>query len=141
MKMKKMKALFLMPGAIMLMLATPPVIFSFTHAAVAAPSHEHGGGWETKLNLTDAQKAQIKQIHESSEQQINAILTPDQQAQKQQGRQQHQRTKLNLSDDQKAKIKAIRQGADSQIQALLTPAQQQQLQQLRQQRSQHHQSQ
>jgi len=141
MKMKKIKALFLMPGAIIFMLATSPVIFSFTHAAIAAPGNEHADGWETKLNLTDAQKTQIKQIHQSAEQQINAILTPTQQAQKQQDRQQHQRVNLNLSNDQKAKIKQIRQNADTQIEAILTPTQQQQLQQLRQQRKQHHQQQ
>ncbi len=125
----------------MLMLATSPVIFSFTDAAIAAPSHQHTGGWQNKLNLTDAQKAQIKQIHESTQKQINAILTPDQQAQKQQARQQHTRSKLNLSADQKAQIKKIRQVAESQIEALLTPAQQQQRQQLRASRQQHHQQQ
>lgn len=38
------------------------------------------------LNLTETQKKQIKQIKESSKQQINAVLTPQQQAQMQQRR-------------------------------------------------------
>jgi len=137
----KMKALVLIPGTIMLMLATSGGIFSFTHAAAAAPYHEHAGGWEKKLNLTDDQKAQIKQIHKSTKEQINAILTPDQQAEKQQARLQHTKPNLNLSDDQKAKIKGIKQNSFSQIEALLTPEQQQQLQQLRDSWQQRHQQQ
>ena len=128
-----------MPGAIMLMLASSPVIFSSTHAAVAAPAHQRTGGWETKLNLTDAQKAQIKQIRLSTQKQINGILTKDQQAQKQQARQQHTGAKLNLSNDQKAQIKKIRQDSQSQIEAVLTPTQKQQLQQLRASKQQKHQ--
>ena len=137
----KMKALLLMPGTIMLMLASSGGIFSFTHAAVAAPYHEHAGGWERKLNLSDDQKAQIKQIHESTKEQINVILTSDQQAEKQQARLQHTRPNLNLSDDQKAQIKAIRQKSFSQIKAVLTPEQQQQFQQLRDSWRQRHQQQ
>ena len=127
-----------MPGALMLMLASSPVIFSSTHAAVAAPAHQRTGGWETKLNLTDAQKAQIKQIRLSTQKQINGILTPDQQKQKQQARQQHTAAKLSLSNDQKAQIKKIRQDEKSQIEAVLTTSQKQQLQQLRASRQQNH---
>ncbi len=123
----------------MLMFATSPIIFSSTHAAVAAPAHQRTGGWETKLNLTDAQKAQIKKIRLSTQKQINGILTKDQQAQKQQARQQHSAVKLNLSNDQKAQIKKIRQDGQSQIEAVLTPAQKQQLQQLRASKQQKHQ--
>ncbi|HLO87935.1 MAG TPA: P pilus assembly/Cpx signaling pathway, periplasmic inhibitor/zinc-resistance associated protein [Nostocaceae cyanobacterium] len=42
--------------------------------------------WQS-LNLTDAQKAQIRQIKESSQKQITAVLTPEQQAKLQQLRQ------------------------------------------------------
>lgn len=119
----------------MLMFATSPVIF--THAAVAAPGMR-SGKWETQLKLSDAQKGKMKEIRQSTEKQMDALLTPEQQAQKQQARQQHQKAKLNLSTDQKAKMKEIRQNADTQIQALLTPTQQQQYQQMRQERQQHH---
>ena len=137
----KMKAALLIPGTIMLMLATSGGIFSFTPAAVADPSHAHAGAWESKLNLTDDQKTQIKQIHESAKEQIKAILTSDQQAEIQQARSQHIQPNLNLSDDQKAQIKTIRQNSFKQIQALLTPEQQQQLQQMRDSWRQRHQQQ
>jgi Spy/CpxP family protein refolding chaperone len=42
--------------------------------------------WQS-LNLTDAQKAQIRQIKETSQQQIEAVLTPEQRAKLQQIRQ------------------------------------------------------
>jgi|SRR5579883_1865884 Spy/CpxP family protein refolding chaperone len=132
----KIKTLFVLPGTIMLMLAILPVIPYFNNAADAQPAQAQR--WGKQLNLTDAQKEQIKQIHESAKEQIDAILTQDQKDQLQQARQQHTRPSLNLSDEQKAQIKKIRQDAQSQIEALLTPEQQQQLQQWHQQRWQRH---
>ncbi len=117
----------------MIMFATSPVIFP--HAAVAAPD-QSADGWKAKLNLNADQKAKIKQIHEDTKKQIDALLTPEQRTQKQQARQQRQKPNLNLNADQKAKMKEIRQKANSQIQAVLTPEQQQQWKQLRQQRRQ-----
>ncbi|MBP5976385.1 hypothetical protein HW132_27560 [Brasilonema sp. CT11] len=127
-----MKAL-LLPAAIMVMFATSPVIFS--HAAVAAPG-SRAEAWQAKLNLTPDQKAKMEEIHKSSEQQIDALLTPEQRTQKDQARQQHKRAKLNLTADQKAKMKEIRQNANTQMQAVLTPEQQQQWKQMRQQKRQ-----
>jgi protein CpxP len=137
--MKTMKALSLLPGVIALMLAASPVIPAFTNPAFADNSPAAGRVkiWD-QLNLTDAQKAQIKQIHEATKQKIDAILTPDQKAQMQTARQQHQKPKLNLTDAQKAQIKTIRQAAQSQIKAILTPDQQQKLDTLRQQWRQQH---
>ena len=43
------------------------------------PRQRGQGPWKD-LNLTEQQKAQIKQIRDSSKQQIEAILTPEQQA-------------------------------------------------------------
>jgi periplasmic protein CpxP/Spy len=43
------------------------------------PRQRGQGPWKD-LNLTEQQKAQIKQIRDSSKQQIQAILTPEQQA-------------------------------------------------------------
>ena len=43
--------------------------------------HEKKGDIFNSLNLTDKQKDQIKQIHESERQKMQAILTPQQQAQ------------------------------------------------------------
>lgn len=138
----KIKASFLLPGVVALMLAASPVISSFTNMAVAAPGHAGGRGMGFKeLNLTDAQKAQMKQIHDSTRQQIDAILTSDQKEQMRLAKQQRQRPNLNLSADQKAKIKQIRQNAKSQMDALLTAEQKQKLQELRQQARQRHQQQ
>ncbi|MBW4628327.1 MAG: P pilus assembly/Cpx signaling pathway, periplasmic inhibitor/zinc-resistance associated protein [Brasilonema octagenarum HA4186-MV1] len=128
----KMKAL-LLPAAIMVMFATSPVIF--THAAVAAPG-SRAEAWQAKLNLTDAQKAKMKEIRESSKKQIDALLTPEQRTQKEQARQQRKKPNLNLTADQKAKMKEIRQNTKTQMQALLTPEQQQQWKQMREQKRQ-----
>lgn len=64
--------------------------------------------------LTDAQKAQLKQIHETTHQQIDAIF----------------------SSEQKSRREAIRQNTRSKMDAVLTDQQRQQLQQLRQQKQQ-----
>ncbi len=139
-KLMKIKTLFVLPVTMMLTLATVPMMLSlipyFNNAAYAEPAQAQT--WETQLNLTDAQKEQIKQIHSAAKEQIDTIFTPDQQTQRQQAKQQHTRPNLNLSDEQKAQIQNIRKNAESQIEALLTPEQQQQLQQLRQQRWQRH---
>ena len=67
-----------------------------------------------RLGLTDAQQAQLKQIHSATRQQIDAIFTPE----------------------QKSQMEAIRQDAKSKMDAVLTDQQRQQLQQLHQQRQQ-----
>jgi Spy/CpxP family protein refolding chaperone len=69
--------------------------------------HGHGPGGDDALNLTADQKSQIKSIHQSASDQVNAIkndstLTPDQ---------------------KEAKIKSIHQNAMQQVSALLTPEQ------------------
>ncbi len=135
------KALFLLPGVVAVMFAAAPIISG--HNSTALADQARTGGWHghdalEKLNLTDSQKTQIKQIRESAKQQMDAVLTSDQKTQQQQARLQHTRPKLNLSDDQKAQLKQIRQSTESQINAVLTPQQQQQLQQLRSQKHQQH---
>ena len=79
---------------------------------------------ENKLNLTDAQKAQIKQIQVETRQKINAVYTPEQQEKLSTANRQRQRVNLNLSPDQKARIQAIQQDAKRQMQGILTPEQQ-----------------
>lgn len=71
-----------------------------------------GRGFAKISGLTDAQRTQMKQIHEASHQQMDAILT----------------------SEQKARIEAIRQNTKTQMDAVLTAEQRQQLQQLRQQK-------
>ncbi|MEH2058568.1 MAG: P pilus assembly/Cpx signaling pathway, periplasmic inhibitor/zinc-resistance associated protein [Nostoc sp.] len=54
--------------------------------------HRRGGGIFAKLNLTQAQKDQIKEIRQSERQQIKAVLTPAQQQQIQQWHQNRQQS-------------------------------------------------
>ncbi len=127
------KALLLLPGAIALMFAASPLLPGSTKAAMADTVHAHRGGhgMMQQLNLSDAQKTQIKQYRQSEKQQIDAILTSDQKAAMHQARQNHTRPNLNLSADQKAQMKAVRQQTEASIKAVLTPDQLQQLQQSR----------
>jgi periplasmic protein CpxP/Spy len=121
-------------GAIALMIVASPIIPVFTNPAVAQSTNEGRGGKKfAQLNLTDEQKAKIKQIREATKQQIDAILTSEQKEQRRIAREQNKKPRLNLTDDQKAKIKAIRQDSKAQIEAVLTPEQKQKLEELRQQ--------
>ena len=127
----KMKRLFLGPATLALLLAIAPMVPAFTAIALAdSAQRSPGEGKLAKLNLTSDQKAEIKKIGESTRQQIEAVLTPEQKTQLQTARQQKQKPNLTLSDDQKAKITAIREGANTRISAVLTPAQRQQLQEI-----------
>jgi Spy/CpxP family protein refolding chaperone len=103
--------------------------------------HHKGGGdnWATKLNLTEAQKAQIKSIREAEKNERQSVFTPDQLNQLSSARQNHTRPNLNLTDAQKQQLHAIRQKYAAQFKALLTPEQQQQLSQLKaQHQGRHH---
>ena len=100
-----------------------------------------------RLNLTQEQKNQLKQIRENTRSQIESVLTEEQrqklQAAKQAGGQQAggRRGKhrdvwasLNLTQEQKDAIKKIRQSAKEQMKNVLTPQQQAQLEQMMQNR-------
>ena len=92
------------------------------------------GGWK-KLNLTDAQKAQIKTIKDNAKAQRQSDLTAEQRAKLEQARQSGDlksvRKSLNLTDAQKQQMKAIGESTKAQIKNALTPAQQQQLEQMK----------
>ena len=108
-------------------------------ASPQQPTEQKRGGWGRKfeqLNLTEAQKAQIQQIKQSQRQQMEAILTAEQRAQKQAAREQRQRPNLNLTEDQRTRMQAVKTAGKSQIEAVLTPAQRQQLEQMRSTRGQ-----
>ncbi len=136
--------LSLLSGAIAVVLATAPMLPTF---AQSAPTDSSGNNrlvierLGDKLNLTEDQKAKIKQIRESTRAQIETVLTDEQKAKLRAAREEGQKMRkdmasLNLTDDQKAKIRSIRQEAKKQMDAVLTDQQRQQLQQERQQ---HHQ--
>ena len=143
------KRFFLLPGALALALAyAAPMLPVIAQTPTAPVGQHHRRG--VNLNLSADQKAQLKQIRESTRSQIDAILTPaqkDQLAAAKQQRQQGQqgqkphgaRAALNLTADQKAKIKAIRQDAKQKMDAVLTAEQRQQLDQQRQQHQQNRQ--
>ncbi|MBE9227716.1 hypothetical protein IQ264_20020 [Phormidium sp. LEGE 05292] len=112
-------------------------------------------GKGNRLNLTDEQKTQMRQIREATRTQIESVLTQEQkdklraameQRRAQRGQQQAQQSgerrgqrgqvwaSLNLTADQQAQIKRIREESRQKMQAVLTPEQQQQMQQMRQER-------
>ncbi|MBW4690509.1 MAG: hypothetical protein KME27_01945 [Lyngbya sp. HA4199-MV5] len=144
-----LKRFLLLPGALALALSlvTPMLPVGAQSPAPAADQYQKRG---VNLNLTDEQKAQLKQIRESTRSQIDAVLTPEQKAQLAAAKQQRQEgqpgqrakkargvwASLNLTADQKTKIQAIRQDAKQQMDTVLTPEQRQQLEQARQQRQQ-----
>jgi periplasmic protein CpxP/Spy len=106
-----------------------------------------GGGGMPRMargmNLTAAQKAQMKAIHDRTRTQIEAILTPEQKAQaaaakqaraaggaRQEGVRKEGGRKgggmyksLNLTETQKAQIKTIKDAARKEMALVLTPEQ------------------
>ena len=81
------------------------------------------------LNLTAAQKAQIKTIRESAKTQSQNVLTAEQRAKIAEARLSGK--PLNLTDAQKQQMKAIGESTKAQIRNVLTPAQQQQIEQMK----------
>lgn len=106
------------------------------------------GKW-AKLNLTDAQKQQMRQIKEETRAQIQEVLTPEQRAQMEtikqnrqgqngqgqarQGRRGGVMASLNLTDAQKASIKQIMESQKARMDQVLTAEQRQQMEQMRSQ--------
>ncbi len=99
--------------------------------------------FQQSLNITDAQKATLKQISEATHAKIDAVLTTDQKAQVQAERAANQasgkkgehhmggQNSLNLTADQKASITQIRKDAKAQMEAVYTPEQKTIMQQFR----------
>ncbi len=91
-----------------------------------------------QLNLTEAQKTQMKAIRESAKARHQSVLTPEQRTlieqAKQSGDRKGVRKSLNLTDAQKQQMKAIAEDTKAQMKNVLTPTQQQQLEQMKQQR-------
>lgn len=110
--------------AVLSLALAAPLVPSFAQTAPPAPPMHgpHGGGGgrlkklSAELNLTDAQKAQMKPILTSSRQQMQAIkndstLTPDARTEKLKAvrKSTRQQTMAVLTPDQRAKLKSIRQ--------------------------------
>jgi len=96
------------------------------------------GEYWKQLNLTEAQKTQMKSIRESAKARSQAVLTAEQRAimekARQSGDRKGVRKSLNLTDAQKQQMKAIAEDTKAQMKNVLTPAQQQQFEQMKQQR-------
>lgn len=134
-----------------------------TNIAVAddMPSGGRGGRMERmaqKLNLSDSQKTQLKELRKATKAKIKAVLTPEQQAKleaakaerkqqwqeyrknggtRPQGRRKGKRMlfkQLNITEEQRAEMKRIRQEAKAARDNILTADQKAQLEQLKQQR-------
>lgn len=153
----KIKTLSLIAGTLAIALTTTPFTAQAqTETNQPRPRREMmEKGPFRRLNLTDAQKAQIKQIHESTRTKIEAVLTPEQktklEAAKAEMKARHQARKnsnqkwegrdrdkenifesLNLTDAQKKEIKAIRESAKTQMETVLTPEQKAKMEQFKQ---------
>ena len=147
----KIKLMPMLAGVFAISVAATPLMVkaqanSSTQPVPAQSNQRHQGKWD-KLNLSDQQKAQLRQIHEETRTQMEAVFTPQQLEQLKAARQNHQARQagqarqgkdsimaaLNLTDAQKAKLKEIKDAQKARMQAVFTPEQQQQLQQMRQQ--------
>lgn len=98
---------------------------------------EQIAGWQqgislasiNQIELSEDQTVQISQLWSDERQQLNAILTPEQQVETQ-ARQSRRRAvelgwkSLNLTSEQKEKMRAIRREHKQQLNAILTAAQQ-----------------
>lgn len=156
----KLKLMPVITGAILLA-ATP-----FAVKAIAAPgqqlaqvttqpTNQQRIGGQNQLNLTPEQKDQMRQIHQETSQQIEAVLSSDQLAQYK-AAMQNRRTQmrdnagqmnstttpsngnkrqnlfasLNLSQDQQAKIREIMQNSRTRMNSILTDSQRAQMQEM-----------
>ncbi len=116
------------------MLLSAPVLMSNAQAAPMNNRTERSAQWkqfQKDLNLTDTQKAQLKQIRTETRAQMELVLTDSQKAQiktMKESRGQADRQKggwkqLGLTEDQKAQIKKIRESAKAKSELVFTPEQ------------------
>ena len=100
---------------------------TWVHTANANDGGGRGGHLE-QLNLTEAQSSQIEAIRTETRSQIEAVLTPEQQAALGEGESLRRGLRsLDLTDDQRSQIRALKEGSREQISAILTDEQRQQL--------------
>lgn len=130
------KITFLLPGVLAFALFGVPM---FSAQAQSAPKPMmRAERMENKLNLTDAQKAQMQQIRETTKARMLEVLTDDQKAQLEAARQQGQKGKqvfesLNLTEAQQQQMRAIKDEAYQQKLGILNEEQRQMMEQKRQQ--------
>jgi Spy/CpxP family protein refolding chaperone len=147
----KVKLMSMLAGAIALSAVVAPFAVNAQNNPSVRPLLAQGqqrqGKW-SKLNLTDAQKDQMRQIKEETRAKMQAVLTSDQQAKLQtlmqerkaqngQGSNPQARrnimAELNLTDEQKAQMREIMQEQKARMDEVLTAEQKQEIEQMRQQ--------
>ncbi len=108
-----------------------------TNTSTTMRKHHQGDAFK-QLNLTEAQKAQLKTIHENAKTQRQNVFTAEQRAKIEQARQSGERKgvrkSLNLTEAQKQQMKAIGANTKAQVQSVLTPEQKLQLEKIHQER-------
>jgi len=137
-------------------LATAVAVLTLGAAVAIAAPHEgkwggkHGRGGEMsqrfaeKLNLTDAQKEQIKAIQKETRQQNAAFFQTMRQTREDfhAAKEANDTAKLDALkatfDSQRAQMKQIRDAENQRIMSILTPDQRTQFEQLKAERAQHH---
>ncbi|MGB3758023.1 MAG: Spy/CpxP family protein refolding chaperone, partial [Rivularia sp. (in: cyanobacteria)] len=76
----KLKKLSFLAGAVALTISAIPFAaqadISSSSSTIVAQGRKQGG-WKNKLNLTEAQKTEMKKIKESARAQMQEILTPE----------------------------------------------------------------
>ena len=117
------------------MLIVAPLFATYSNAQAAPTGNrmERSAQWKqlkTQLNLTESQKAQLKEIRTQSRAQMEAVLTDAQKTQlkaiKASGAQGDKRggwKQLGLTAEQKTQLKKIRESAKAQQEAVYTPEQ------------------
>ncbi len=109
-------------------------------------TRKNRGPW-AKLNLSETQKQQMRELHKETRKKVQAVFNDEQKAKlkaaREQGRQGQNRlsrkdvmASLNLTEDQKAKLKLIRQEQKVKMDGILSDAQKAQLEQMRSSRKQ-----
>lgn len=120
-------------------IAIPTIVVAQSTTTPASPSitkpQRRGGDMWKQLNLSDAQKQQLKTLKENTKQQIESVLTAEQRTKLAEARQSGDRKgawkSLNLTAEQKQQISDIRKRSKEQSLAVLTPEQRAQLEQIR----------
>jgi periplasmic protein CpxP/Spy len=122
------KRLYLGSLSAIALIAAPLTMTHFAHAQGAGPGGP--GHHFDQLNLTEEQSTQIEAIRTDAHSQMQAILTPEQQAATEGEEGRHAWRSLDLSEEQRSQMQTIREASKAKIDALLTAEQRQQLAQM-----------
>jgi periplasmic protein CpxP/Spy len=105
-------------------------------AQIHAERGERGprGNHFEQLNLTEEQSSQIEAIRTETRSQMQAVLTPEQQAAVGENEGPRAWRSLDLTEAQRSQMQAIREASKERIDAVLNDEQRQQLEQMREER-------